>query len=349
VQTQLFGEMPDGQPIELFTLKSDFLEADLTSYGATILALRAPDSAGHPDNVVLALSNLDALVQNHRSQAPFFFGSTIGRYANRIANARFTLNGKQYTLPQNNCSHCLHGGPNGFYNVVWHAQPSDNSVLFRYLSKDGDEGFPGTLQTTVCFTLSGVDLQIDYLASTDKPTVINLTNHAYFNLSGAGRGSILDHHLKLFASHFTPVDAQTIPTGELRPVVATAFDFRKSTPIGARIRDNDEQLHLTNGYDHNFVIDGFPVQLKPAAELFDPSSGRVLEVLTTEPAIQFYSGNHLDGTARGKAGEPYTKHSGLCLETQHFPDSPNRADFPSTVLHPGQTFRSTTIYRFSTR
>ena len=346
---QLFGTMPDGQPIELYTLKNDHLEADLISYGAAIVCLRAPDRSGRRENIVLGFSDLDSYVQNHRSEAPFFFGSTIGRYANRIANARLTLDGSQYTLPANNGPHCLHGGPSGFYNVVWKAEPAQDALDFHYLSKDGDGGFPGALQTTVRFTLSGSELQIEYQASTDKPTVLNLTNHAYFNLSGTGRGPILRHHLKLFAASFTPVDSRTIPTGEIRPVAGTALDFRQSTPIGSRLHSSDRQLQLGKGYDHNFVLDDSSRNLKPAAELFDPVTGRVLEVLTTEPAIQFYSGNYLDGSACGQSGEPYTQHTGLCLETQHFPDSPNHPNFPSTVLRPGETFRSTTIYRFSTR
>jgi aldose 1-epimerase len=233
--------------------------------------------------------------------------------------------------------------------VVWRGEAIPNGVAFHYISKDGEEGFPGTLKTTVRFILSGGDLLIEYQAETDKPTVVNLTNHAYFNLTGSVRGTVLDHHLKLHASHFTPVDTQVIPTGELRPVAGTPLDFRKLTPIGERVHAPYEQLEIANGYDHNFVLDDASTNLKLAAELYDPGSGRVLEVLTTEPAIQFYSGNYLDGSAHGKGNKSYGQYTGLCLETQHYPDSPNQPNFPSTVLRPGETLNSTTVYRFSTR
>jgi len=349
VQKQLFGKMPDGQPIELFTLANGHLEASFISYGAAIVSMRVPDRSGRRENVVLGFSDLDGYVQNHRSTAPFFFGSTIGRFANRIANGCLTLDGHQYTLPANNGRHCLHGGPNGFYNVVWDVEPRENALAFHYTSKDGEEGFPGTLKATVCFSLADGGLQIDYQASTDKPTVVNLTNHAYFNLTGDTRASILPHELRLFASSFTPVTAQTVPTGEILPVAGTALDFRQSTPIGARLHDPEPQLQLTQGYDHNFVLDDTSPGLKPAAELFDPASGRLLEILTTEPGIQFYSGNYLNGSSHDHSAPRFSKYTALCLETQHFPDSPNHAHFPSTVLRPGETFRSTTIYRFSTR
>jgi aldose 1-epimerase len=349
MQNELFGNMPEGAPIDVYRLKNDFIEGEFISYGAAIVSLCTPDRSGHRENVLLGFPGLDGYVKNNRSNSPTFFGSTIGRYANRIANARFSLNGHAYKLPKNNGQHLLHGGPGGFYNVVWNAEPIENGVAFHYLSKDGDQGFPGALTATVRYTLFGPDLHIAYHASTDKTTVLNLTNHAYFNLAGAGRGSILAHQLKIHAARFTPVDAGTIPTGELRSVAGTPFDFLQPTAVGQRINDCNEQLTLGKGYDHNFVLDDPSANLKPAAELHDPASGRKLEVLTTEPAIQFYSGNYLDGTARGKTGEPYSKHSGLCLETQHYPDSPNQPDFPSTVLRPGEIFQSTTIYRFSAR
>ena len=349
METELFGRMPDGRPIELYRLKNSKMEAEFMSYGAGIISLTLPDRAGERQDVVLGFASLDDYVQNHRSKTPFFFGSTIGRYANRIANAHFSLDGKEYALTRNNGPHSLHGGPGGFYNVVWDVEPIGNGVSFHYLSKHGEEGFPGNLSITVRFVMEGADLKIEYLATTDKTTVINLTNHAYFNLAGAGHASVLGHELRLFASRFTPVNAGTIPTGEIRPVTGTALDFRQAKPIGERVHGFEEQLKLANGYDHNFVLDDDSNQLKPAAELYEPATGRVLEVLTTEPAIQFYSGNYLDGIARGKSGEPYVKHSGLCLETQHFPDSPNHPDFPSTVLRAGETFHSVTIYRFSTR
>ena len=341
--------MPDGTPVDLFTVKAGKIEAQLTAFGAGIVSLLAPDRSGAVDDIVLGFSDLAGYVQNHGSKAPFFFGSSIGRYANRIAHARFSVDGRQYTLFKNNGDHSLHGGPGGFYNVVWKAEAFENGAAFHYLSKDGEEGFPGNLKTTVRYTLTPGELKIDYEASTDKATVLNLTNHAYFNLAGAGRGAILSHRLKLFASRFTPVDSGLIPTGELRSVAGTPLDFRQATEIGARISVNDEQLRLGNGYDHNFVLDGGSPSLKPAAELHDPSSGRLLEIWTTEPAIQFYSGNFLDGSVRGKNGAVYSKYSGLCLETQHYPDSPNQPEFPSTTLRPGETFRSSTVLKCGVR
>lgn len=349
MEKKLFGKLPDGTPVELYTLRSEQIEARCMAYGAGIVSLTVPDRSGHREDVVLGYAGLDGYVQNHHSNAPFFFGSTIGRYANRIAHARFSLDRMEYTLAKNNGAHALHGGPGGFYNVVWNAEPIEHGVAFHYFSKDGEEGFPGNLNTTVRYTLTGADLTIDYHASTDKTTVVNLTNHAYFNLAGVGRDSILSHQLKMRASRFTPVDTQMIPTGELRAVADTPFDFRESTPIGERIQAPDEQLRLGQGYDHNFVLDDASADLKLAAELFEPASGRVLEVFTTEPAIQLYTGNYLDGSARGKNGVAHTQHSGLCLETQHFPDSPNHANFPSTVLRASEAFHSVTIFRFSTR
>ena len=349
METELFGSMPNGRPIELYRLKNSKMEAEFISYGAALISLTLPDRAGQRENVVLHCASLGDYVRNHSSKAPFFFGSTIGRYANRIANAQFSLDGQEYSLAKNNGPHSLHGGPGGFYNVVWDSEPMERGIAFRYLSEDGEEGFPGNLSTTVRFSLSDANLQIEYFASTDKDTIVNLTNHAYFNLAGAGHASILSHELKLFASRFTPIDCGTIPTGEVRSVAGTALDFRHLKPIGERLHGCDEQLRLANGYDHNFVLDDNSNPLKMAAEIWEPVSGRVLQVLTTEPAIQFYSGNYLDGSIRGKSGEPYVKHSGLCLETQHFPDSPNHPNFPSTVLRVGETFHSVTVYRFSTR
>lgn len=349
MEKRLFGTMADGTPVELYRLKSNLIEVHCLAYGAAIAALWAPDRTGHRRDIVLGYDDLNGYVENHRSSAPFFFGSTIGRFANRIAQARFSLDGTECTLARNNGAHSLHGGPGGFHNVVWQAEPIENALAFHYLSQDGEEGFPGNLGVRVLYTLSGGDLKMEYRASTDKTTVVNLTNHAYFNLAGAGCGSILSHRLKLFATRFTPVDAELIPTGERRSVAGTALDFRESTPIGDRIQAPDEQLKLAGGYDHNFVLDDPPANLKLAAELYEPASGRRLEVLTSEPAIQFYSGNFLDGSARGKQGVAYQKYGGLCLETQHFPDSPHQTDFPSTVLRSGEAFDSVTIYRFSTR
>lgn len=349
MKKQLFGRMPDGTAIELYSLKSAEMEAEVMGYGAAIISLRVPDRAGHVDNVVLSFPKLEDYVRNHHSAAPGFFGSTIGRYANRIAQGQFTLEGKHCALNRNNGEHTLHGGPGGFHTAVWDAEPIEDGVAFHYLSKDGEEGFPGNLKTTVRYTVSGTELRMEYLASTDKTTLVNLTNHSYFNLAGSGRESVLTQRLKLYASRFTPVDAGLIPTGELRPVAGTPFDFRKSTLIGERIHAQDLQLQRGYGYDHNFVLDEEAASLKLAAELHDPSSGRIMEIWTTEPAIQFYSGNFLDGSVRGTNGVVFSKHAALCLETQHFPDSVHHPEFPSTVLRPGEAFRSVTVLKFGAR
>lgn len=344
---ELFGNMPDGRAIELYTLKSPQIEARIMTYGAGITSLRVPDRAGERTDLVLGFPDLKGYIQNHSSAAPFFFGTAVGRYANRIAEAGFSLDGKRFTLAKNNGENTLHGGARGFHDVVWEAELIPDGVALRYLSRDGEEGFPGNLSVTIRYILVQAELQIEYLATTDRPTVVNLTNHSYFNLSGAGNGTVLAHRLRLFASRFTPVDASLIPTGELRHVDRTPFDFRTARAVGDGIDAGDEQLRLGHGYDHNFVLDDSSTQLKEAARLHDPASGRTLGILTTEPAIQFYSGNFLDGSSHGKNGVAYTKHAGLCLETQHYPDSPNHPEFPSTILRPGQTFYSLTIYRFS--
>ena len=344
-----FGTLPEGQEIELYDLKSPAIEASFMTYGASVVGLRTPDKSGEWDDIVLGFPDLAGYFDNHRSNSPVYFGSAIGRYGNRIAGAKFSLDGRQYTLKKNNGENSLHGGPGGFHNVVWSAKPEANSLAFHYLSKDGEEGFPGNLAVTVLYTVANSDLRIDYLATTDKPTVLSLTNHSYFNLSGAGRGSILPHHLKLFASEFTVVDEALIPTGEIRGVEGTPFDFRKSTEIGSRFGQTDEQLRFCHGYDHNFVLPTRAGEITQAAELYDPKTGRVMEVWTSEPAIQFYSGNFLNDTIKGKGGAIFGRQTGLCLETQHYPDSPNQPAFPSTILRPGDEFKSTTIFRFSTR
>jgi len=341
--------MPDGQPVELFSFNNGTLEVELISYGAGILSLRAPDCHGRLDDVVLGFPDFASLATDHSSRAPHFFGSTVGRFANRIARGRFSLDDRNFHLSKISGDHSLHGGPGGFFNVLWRPEPVEGGIQFHYLSKDGEEGFPGNLEATVRYTLSASELRMDYRASTDKTTVVNLTNHSYFNLAGSSGESILSHRLRLLSSRFTPVDSGLIPTGELRSVAGTPFDFRKATPIGERIAVDEDQLHFSRGYDHNFVLDGEASALKQAAELFDPGSGRALEVWTTEPVLQFYSGNFLDGSIEGKYGVTYRKHAGLCLETQHFPDSPNHPEFPSTVLEPGRMFRSTTILRFRGR
>jgi aldose 1-epimerase len=347
VTSQPYGKLPDGTAVELYTLKDGDFEAQIATYGGILVSMKTPDRSGKSGEVVLGFDNLDGYYANFNGPADAFFGAIIGRYANRIAHGTFTLDGKKYSLPLNNGENSLHGGPHGFNNVVWKAKPIANGVGLTYLSKDGEAGYPGNLKTTVQYTLVKGDLRIEYWATTDKDTVVNLTNHAYFNL--AGTGDILGNQLTLYASRFTPVDATLIPTGELKPVDGTPFDFRKATAVGARIGANDEQLHLGHGYDHNWVLDSGGKKLAEAAELYDPSSGRVLKVLTDQPGIQFYSGNFLDGSVKGRGGKPFEFRSALCLETQHFPDSPNHPDFPTTELKPGERYHTVTVYSFSAR
>jgi aldose 1-epimerase len=347
VTSQPFGKMPDGTAIEIFTLSDGAYEARIASYGGTVVSFKAPDRNGTPADVVLGFDDLNGYVANFNSSSVAFFGALIGRYANRIAHASFILDDKKYSLPVNNGENTLHGGPHGFNNVVWKAKAVENGVELSYPSKDGEAGFPGNLTAVVRYTLVKGALRIEYRATTDKDTVVNLTNHSYFNL--AGQGDILNHQLTLHASRYTPVDAGLIPTGELKSVAGTPFDFRKPTAIGARIKTDDKQLALGHGYDHNWVLDNHTGKLTEAAELYDPGSGRVLKVLTDQPGIQFYSGNFLDGSIKGKGGKPDELHFGLCLETQHFPDSPNRPDFPTTELKPGATYHTVTVYSFSAR
>jgi aldose 1-epimerase len=347
VTSQPFGKMPDGTPVEIYTLSDGAFEARIATYGGIVVSLKAPDRNGKVADVVLGFDNVDGYVANFNGAADAFFGAIIGRYGNRIAHGSFTLDGKKYSLPLNNGENSLHGGPHGFNNVVWKAKAVANGVELTYLSKDGEAGYPGNLSAAVRYTLVNGNLRIEYSATTDKDTVINLTNHSYFNL--AGQGDILNHELTLHASRFTPVDSGLIPTGELKSVESTPFDFRKATAVGARIGANDEQLHLGRGYDHNWVLDSGGRKLTEAAELYEPRSGRVLKVLTDQPGIQFYSGNFLDGSIRGKAEKPDELHAALCLETQHFPDSPNHPDFPTTELKPGEHYHTVTVYSFSTR
>jgi aldose 1-epimerase len=345
-----FGTLPDGRTVEQFTLRNAHgLEVRAMTYGAIITALRTPDRAGRLDDIVLGYDSLAAYVRS----SPYF-GAVVGRYANRIAGGRFTLDGRTFQLARNDGPNHLHGGIRGFDKVLWTAEPSEGpdgqAVTFRYTSPDGEEGYPGTLQVRVTYTLTPRDeLVVDYEATADRATPVNLSQHTYWNLHGGGSGTILDHVLKLDASAFTPVDSTLIPTGQLAPVAGTPFDFRTPTAIGARIDAADPQLKAGRGYDHNWVLerDG-RAGLVHAAQLVDSSSGRTLDVSTTEPGIQFYSGNFLDGTLRGKGGRAYVHRSGLCLETQHFPDSPNHPAFPSTVLRPGQTLRSRTVFAFAT-
>jgi aldose 1-epimerase len=342
VTKQAFGKMPDGTPVDVYILKDGGVEAHIITYGATVVSLSVPDRKHQPADVVLGYENLEGYL----SKGNPFFGAIIGRYANRIAHAQFTLAGKTYKVPQNDGPNSLHGGTKGFDKVVWQAKPVGDAVEFTYVSKDGDQGYPGTVTATVRYSLKGGTLRIEYSATTDKPTVVNLTNHSYFNLSGSP--DILGTELKLNASHYTPVDETLIPTGEIAPVAGTPFDFRQATAIGKRINDNTEQLKRGKGYDHNWVLDASG-KLALAAEAHDPASGRVLQVWTDQPGIQFYSGNFLDGTVKGKGGKTYGHRSGFCLETQHYPDSPNHPKFPTTELKPGQRYHTVTEFRFSAR
>jgi aldose 1-epimerase len=345
VRKDAFGKTTAGEAVEIYTLtNSNGLEARVMTYGAILVSMKVPDKAGKLDDVTLGFDSIDGYVQRHP-----FFGATVGRYANRIAKGRFTLNNKEYKLAVNNGENSLHGGIKGFDKAVWRARPLNNStgvgVELNYLSKDGEEGYPGNLSVTVRYTLTNKDeLKIDYLATTDADTVINLTNHSYFNLAGQGNGDILNHQMMINADRFTPTDAGSIPTGALRPVQGTPFDFRTPTKIGARINQNEEQLKLGKGYDHNFVLND-----RNAAQVYEETSGRVLSVWTTEPGVQFYTANYLDGSLKGKGGKTYGPRAGFCLETQHFPDTPNKPNFPSAVLKKGAKHESTTIFRFSVK
>jgi len=335
--------------VSVYTLKNAHgVELRVTNYGGIILSLKVPDRNGRFDDVVLGY---DSLADYLRSSP--YFGAIIGRYGNRIAQGRFTLDGKTYTLAKNNGSNHLHGGLKGFDKVVWDAAPFKGAdsvgLVFRYTSPGGEEGYPGTLQTTVTYTLtSRGELIFDYSATTDRATPVNLTQHSYFNLAGDGKGDILGHVVTLNADRFTPVDSTLIPTGELKSVAGTPFDFHKPTPIGARIDQDDVQLRYGPGYDHNFVLNKSGGARDPtfAARVYEPGSGRVMEIYTTEPGLQFYSGNFLDGTLHGKKGVIYRRRSGFAMETQHYPDSPNKPTFPSTTLRPGESYHSRTIYKF---
>lgn len=340
-----FGRAPDGTPVDLYTLRNARgLTVKVMTYGCLITEIHAPDRNGRMGDIVLGFDNLDSYLKGHP-----YFGCVVGRYANRIAHARFTLDGRTYPLAANDGAHALHGGRKGFDKVVWAAEPvpvpHGVAVRFRYTSPDGEEGYPGNLQARVTYTLTDDnELRMDYEATTDRPTVVNLTNHTYWNL--AGGGAIDDHELTLHADHFTPVDATLIPTGEIAPVAGTPMDFTRPKPIG---RDLKQLTNQPQGYDHNFVLRGGGGKLAPCATIYEPRTGRVLEIWTDQPGVQFYSGNFLDGTLTGKGGQVYRQHHGFCLETQHFPDSPNQPKFPSTVLRPGQVYRTTTVHKFSAR
>jgi aldose 1-epimerase len=341
-----FGKTRDGREIEIYTLTNGHgVEVRVITYGGIITSLKVPDRIGNFDDIVLGFDTIDGYLKD-----PPYFGAIVGRYGNRIANAQFTLNGATYKLAANNGPNHLHGGVNGFDKMVWNAVPGDTSdgvsVALARTSPDGEEGYPGTLQASVRYTLTDKnELAIDYRATTDKATPVNLTQHSYFNLA-ADSGDILGHELTIHASRYTPVDDTLIPTGELAPVQGTPFDFQKATPIGARIDADNVQLKNGGGYDHNWVLDRAGNGLQPAARLVHPNSGRMLEVATTEPGLQFYSGNFLDGSITGKGGRVYKHRTGLCLETQHYPDSPNHPSFPSAILQPGQTYSSKTVFTF---
>lgn len=352
MRKMVFGKIEGGQPVDLYLLSNNHgMSIAISNFGATLVSLKVPDAKGDIADVVLGYDNPAAY-----QAGTAYFGGTIGRYANRIAHGKFVLNGVTYSIPLNDPPNSLHGGTIGFNKRVWTAKDvssdAGEALELTYVSADGEEGFPGKLTVAVVYTLLADQntLRIDYSATTDQDTILNLTNHSYFNLSGQGHGDILHDVITLNAGKFTPVDATLIPTGQIQDVHNTPFDFLKPTVIGARINQDNEQLKLAKGYDQNWVLNKeTPGSLSFAARAYDPHSGRALEISTTEPAIQLYTGNHIEGTIDGKDGQVYRFRSAFCLETQHFPDSPNHANFPATVLKPGQTFRSTSLYKFSVR
>jgi aldose 1-epimerase len=348
IRKLVFGQSDDGNPVHLYTLtNAGGMEVNITDYGATLVSLVVPDRDGIRADVVLGYDKLEDYVAG-----TYYFGCIVGRYANRIAGGKFRLNGTEYRLALNDGDNHLHGGRRGFGKMVWRAREFEDSgdigLRLAYVSPDGEEGYPGKLVCTVIYTLSAAnELKIDYHATTDKPSIVNLTNHAYFNLAGAGSGQILDHELVICADRFTPVDSSLIPTGELKIVAGTPFDFSRPRAIGARIHHDDEQLIFGKGYDHNWVLRRDGAGLCLAARAYERRSGRSLEVYTTQPGLQFYSGNLLDHRIAAKAGQIYSYRGGFCLETQHFPNSPNQPDFPSVVLEPGSQYEHTTIYKFA--
>jgi aldose 1-epimerase len=348
VTKQSFGKTSTGENIDLYTLRNvNGMETKITNYGGIVVSLTAPDRNGAFADVVLGFNDLESYLTKNDP----YLGALIGRYGNRIAKGRFKLNGVEYKLAVNNGENHLHGGSKGFDKVIWTGRKMKTkagpAVVLTYLSKDGEEGYPGNLRVRVVYTLTNKnELRIDYSATSDKDTVTNLTHHSYFNLSGEGNDDILKHQVRIIANRFVPTDAGSIPTGELRKVAGTPFDFLRPIAIGARINQDEEQLKFGNGYDHTWVINGRAGTLRLAARANDPSSGRAMEVWTTEPGMQFYTGNFLNGTLTGKSGKPYQRRSGFCFETQHYPDSPNQPSFPTTTLRRGATYRSTTIYRF---
>lgn len=348
VMRRHFGNLPDGREVYAFTLDNGRgIRLDAITYGGIIVSLETPDRAGQRGDIVLGYDDL----AGYLAETPYF-GAIIGRYGNRIGNAEFALDGRRYALAANNGPNHLHGGVVGFDKVLWAASPfargDSVGVVFRYTSPDGEEGYPGALAATVTYTLTADgSLVFDYQATTDKPTPVNLTQHSYFNLAGDGARDVLDHVLTVYADSFTPVDSTLIPTGEIVPVEGTPFDFRTPTAIGARIGAADRQLEFGGGYDHNFVLSRGGDALAHAAHVYEPTTGRTLDIYTTEPGLQFYSGNFLDGSLVGKSGRVYEHRYGLCLETQHYPDSPNKPTFPSTILRPGEEYQSRTVLKFA--
>lgn len=338
ITKELFGTLEDGREVDQYTLtNSGDAKVQIMTYGGIVNSIEVPDASGNVQNVVLGFDSLDKYLSGHP-----YFGALVGRYGNRIANGEFTLNGTKYELATNDGNNHLHGGEKGFDKRLWDAKVVDGSLQLSYLSEDGEEGYPGNLQVTVTYTLTdNNELKIDYEATTDKATPVNLTNHSYFNLSGDPSTTILDHMLTLNADHYTPVNDELIPTGEIAPVEGTPFDFTEPRAIGSRIDQ------VEGGYDHNFVLNDQGDSLRKVATVYDPDTQRQMEVLTTQPGVQFYTGNFLDGSLTGPDGTPYEQHAAFCLETQHYPNSPNEPDFPSTILEPGETYHSVTVYRFS--
>jgi aldose 1-epimerase len=349
VEQRIYGELKNGESAYLYTLTNkNGMVVSITNYGGIITEILVKDKKGKFDDITLGYDNLQGYLDN----SPYF-GAIIGRYGNRICNGQFTLEGKKYQLDKNNDPNHLHGGYVGFDKVLWDAETFSDEVELRlqlkYLSKDGESGYPGKLSVFINYTLNNNDeLEIDYSATTDKATICNLTNHAYFNLKDGGESSILNHKIKINADSFTPIDNTSIPEGEILPVTGTPFDFTSPKSIGKSIDIDDEQIQNGCGFDHNFVIDGNYGELRQAARVIEETSGRILDVLTTEPGLQFYSGNFLDGSFIGKGNVVYNRRNGFCLETQHYPDSPNKPNFPSTVLKPGEVYKTTTVYKFST-
>lgn len=350
LKKESFGKLPDGTEVDSYTLSNkNGVEVKITNYGATITSIKTPDRNGKFDDVTLGYDSIDGYLKKNPHM-----GSLAGRFANRIGKGEFKLNGQTITLAKNNGENHLHGGPNGFFKQIWTASEFASkdgvAVQMKYLSKDGEENYPGNLDVTVTYTLTDDnELRIDYQATTDKDTIVNLTNHSYFNLAGAGNGDILKHQLKINAKQFTPVDKTMIPTGKIESLAGTPMDFSKLTAIGDRIDQDYEQLVIGKGYDHNYILETKGDLKVQAVEAYEPTTGRVMEVFTDQPGVQLYTGNFLDGSITGKGGKVYPRRSGFCLETQHYPDSPNKSNFPTVILKQGEKYQTTTIFKFSSR